>query len=178
MVVSVVALSFAAGCSLFSGMNPAPTGGPGAAPLPTGGGGSATWTVAPTTTVPPQGTVPLASPGAAPTSPATPGTGGLLVRPGIYRAAKGQEVAVGVLLHKDIEGGIWTLVDAAAGAATPGSRVVVVVSNPNPYLSTLKRLEGRRVFLFGTAVTGATARMAGPEIKVVQVVGQTTPGTG
>lgn len=92
--------------------------------------------------------------------------------PGLQRAASGPAVAYGWVMHQDLEGGFWALVDRppAPSPAEQPKVVVVLLSGVVPE-ADIARLEGVYARATGTVTGGVSVRMAGPEMKVDAISG-------
>lgn len=103
-------------------------------------------------------------PSATQSSPSTGAVEGTLTpRPGLTDAGNGSKRAVGILVHRDIEGGFWAIVDATSAEQAKEATVVVVLVAPNHMIA--RGLEGHYVEAVGDLRTGVSIRMAGPELK-------------
>ena len=117
------------------------------------------------TTTPPAATTQTSTPGGAGTSPmgATPTAPPAASKPGTFKATGGQSRVVGTLQQRNIEGGIWVVVDALPSAATAKSKVLCVISDPE--LFDMASLKSAYVEVIGTITPGgASANQAGPEM--------------
>ncbi len=128
----------------------------------------------------PKPATPTLPPATAPSSSATsaaPAPGGAgagtPLKPGTTKLPGGTSSVVGTLQFRDIEGGIWVVVDATPGQATDQTRVLAVIADPE--LFDLTALKGAYVKAVGTIAPGAvTANMAGPQLTANTI----TPVTG
>ncbi len=119
---------------------------------------------------------------AVPSSPIQPvptpggaGGGGLVPRPGLDKRADGTAVARGWVVHSDLEGGFWTLVDAAPDADASG-KVVVVLLPGKVTEAEIAALDGSYASATGRMKTGASIRMSGPEMTV-ETIEKLAPNT-
>jgi hypothetical protein len=115
-------------------------------------------------------------PGAQPgqTGPtATPAPGRVTApAPGLQRPASGPAIAYGWVVHLDLEGGFWALVDRPPAPSVAEQPKVVVVLLPGVVPEPdIARLEGGYARATGTVSAGVSARMAGPEMKVDAISG-------
>lgn len=101
-------------------------------------------------------------------APADGGAAGLRLAPGLYDLEGGKVQALGTLEYRDIEGGLWAIIDTTAAAGAQGV-VAAVIANADAIESELKALEGKSVIATGTRLEGASIRMAGPEIEVEKI---------
>jgi hypothetical protein len=108
----------------------------------------------------------------------TPGAGGMMggaaTRPRIEDLGNGRVVAWGWVTRVNLEGGFW------AATTNPNMRgiqpkVVAVLLPGKVSEAEIARLEGSFVGAEGTLQTGASTRMAGPEV-VVDAVRALLPG--
>ena len=103
-----------------------------------------------------------ASVGASGTS--LPGT-----EPGVARDASGAGTVRGTLLHKDIEGGVYVIVDSRPGAGADTAATLAVISNGDAF--PLASMKGTYVEAQGAIDEGtATTSMAGPPIAITRIV--------
>jgi len=92
--------------------------------------------------------------------------------PGLTRPASGPAIAYGWVMHQDLEGGFWALVDRPRSPSTAGQPTIVVVLLPGVAPEAdIARLEGSYARATGTVADGVSARMAGPEMKVDAISG-------
>jgi hypothetical protein len=86
-------------------------------------------------------------------------------QPGLNDLADGRKEAVGVLDHRDLEGGFWAIVQATEGEPTEEAPVVAVLANAEALGVDLEDLQGSYVRAEGSIVDGPSIRMAGPEME-------------
>lgn len=99
-----------------------------------------------------------------------------LPKPGLERQADGMAEARGWLVHRDLEGGFWALVDVKPGSA--GSSKVIVVMLPGKLSEAgIAKLDGAFVRATGRMADGVSTRMSGPEMKVdaIEVLSSNKP---
>jgi hypothetical protein len=116
---------------------------------------------APSAQKPPSG--PTATP-----SPSGGIAGGTRIANGLYDQPDGTVVAVGTLEWSDLEGGFWAITGAPEAAAGTNGIVAVVANVPKDDPAYVK-LVGMTVRVIGTRISGASARMAGPEITATSI---------
>ena len=88
--------------------------------------------------------------------------------PGSTDLADGSGQAVGTLEWRDLEGGFWAVI-GGTGATGDVGKVVAVLANAAKDDPHYTALAGRSVRAVGKRLTGASIRMAGPEIEVTSI---------
>ncbi len=104
---------------------------------------------------------------APPPAPEGPSTGTRLA-PGLYDLADGTSEAVGTLEWIDLEGGFWAVVGGTEATGDVG-KTVAVIANATKDDPAYVALDGAVVRVVGTKLTGASVRMAGPEIEASSI---------
>ncbi len=94
---------------------------------------------------------------------------GMFAPPGLYDLGAGRTQAFGVLVHRDLEGGFWAVVDAQLGEPNDEAPVIAVLVGAEDLGVDLVALEGGFVLAEGTLSEGPSTRMAGPELVVDSV---------
>ncbi len=95
-------------------------------------------------------------------APGAPQTG-TVAKPGVTSLPDGTSSALGTLQFRNLEGGIWVVVDSLPGPDADKAKVLVVIANPE--LFSLDALKGAYVRANGTIAKGAvTTSMAGPQM--------------
>ena len=88
--------------------------------------------------------------------------------PGVVRASGGMATVRGTLVHKDLEGGIYVIVDSLPGAGADTAKTLAVVSDPDRF--PFGTMVNTYVQAFGTLdETAVSANMAGPQLVVMRV---------
>lgn len=100
----------------------------------------------------------------------TPGDGaaGLRLAPGYYELEDGTAQALGTLEYRDLEGGLWAVIDDTQQEGGEG-KIAAVINNPDEFTEKLEKYKGKQVLVTGTPFDGASIRMAGPEIVVDEI---------
>jgi hypothetical protein len=134
-----------------------------AAPAPEAGGSKAGADTAPTGTATPGPPAPgedpkTPTPDKVVASPLDPGA----PEPGVTKLAGGNVRAVGTLQMRELEGGIWVVVDSVPGPAAKAAKVLVVITDPE--LFDMGSLNGLYVTAEGSLASGASTNMAGPQM--------------
>jgi hypothetical protein len=83
-------------------------------------------------------------------------------KPGVTALPGGTSKAVGTMQLRQLEGGIWVVVDSVPGPGARDAKVLVVISDPE--LFDMGSLNGFYVAAEGTLGTGASTNMAGPQM--------------
>jgi hypothetical protein len=107
------------------------------------------------------------TPPATKSAPLPPGASGKVgaLEPGMTDLGGGRVVASGWLTEVDLEGGMWQVVSQPPSSSLAG--VVVAVILPTKVIADeLDGLRGTFIGAEGTLQTGASTRMAGPEVVV------------
>jgi hypothetical protein len=91
---------------------------------------------------------------------------GMLAPPGLYPLEDGRTEALGVLVHRDLEGGFWALVNSPPDGSGSEPAVIAVLIGADDLGVDLETLEGGFVIAQGTMADGASIFMAGPELVV------------
>jgi hypothetical protein len=87
--------------------------------------------------------------------------------PGFKKVGAGGAEVVGYLGRSDLEGGFWAVYGSAVGSSSAEAPAVLAVLLPGSVDEAgIAALKGRYVWAAGRLATGASIRMAGPEIKV------------
>jgi hypothetical protein len=95
---------------------------------------------------------------------------GTRVAPGLYDLADGTSEAVGTLQWVDLEGGFWAVIGGTEATGDVGT-TVAVIANAGKDDPAYVELDGAVVRVVGAKVTGASVRMAGPEIEAQSISG-------
>lgn len=86
---------------------------------------------------------------------------------GFKKVGAGGAEVVGYLGRSDLEGGFWAVYGSSVESSSGGAPAVLAVLLPGSVDEAgIAALDGRYVWAAGRLVTGASIRMAGPEIKV------------
>jgi hypothetical protein len=101
-------------------------------------------------------------------SPSGP-SGAMPVKPHFQKMSGGQAVASGWLRHVDLEGGFWALIAEPPGVPASSPTIVAVLLPGKVSQAQLAAHDGAYLFVTGKVATGASMRMAGPEIVVAGV---------
>ena len=99
-----------------------------------------------------------------------------VAKPGVTKQADGQSVVFGTLLHSDLEGGIYIIVDSIPGTTADKAKVLVVIADPERF--PLASMQGTYVRAYGLIDTSAvSANMAGPQmiVREIEPVGSARP---
>ena len=89
-------------------------------------------------------------------------------KPGVTLLGDGQSVINGTLLHRNLEGGVFVVVDAMPGPAAEKAKVTAVVVNPER--ADFASMTGDFVQVTGIIDPSAvSANMAGPQMKVTDI---------
>ena len=94
--------------------------------------------------------------------------GGTRLAAGLYDLADGTVQAIGTLEWVDLEGGFWAIVGGTQASGDVGT-TVAVVANAAKDDPAYVALGGQTVQVNGKRMSGASVRMAGPEIKVSSI---------
>jgi hypothetical protein len=107
------------------------------------------------------------TPAPAPLPPGTSAKVGAMPVADITDLGDGRVVANGWVAYEDLEGGFWAVMDIAPGPSSAVQPKIVAVLLPGTVTAEqLKNVEGTFVGAEGVMQTGASIRMAGPEIVV------------
>jgi hypothetical protein len=106
--------------------------------------------------------------------PAAP-AGGRVRGPGLDRQPDGSAVAYGWVERQSLEGGFWSLVDAAPDGRAAGTIVCVLLPGAVTE-SGIAALEGGYVTVTGHVDGGVSVRMTGPELVVGSIATLSEPG--
>lgn len=87
--------------------------------------------------------------------------------PGIYALPDGTTEALGVLTHRDLEGGFWAVVKTPKPEEAQTAEVLAVVVAPEGI--DLASMSGRYVSVVGTRNDGPSIFMAGPVLNATSV---------
>jgi len=121
-----------------------------------------------TTSTVPTPTAPSTAPSGGATSSAKNPGAPTVPKPGVTKQADGQSVVFGTLLHSDLEGGIYVIVDSTPGTAADRAKVLVVIADPE--LFPLASMQRSYVRAFGVVDTSAlSANMAGRQMIVREI---------
>jgi hypothetical protein len=102
-------------------------------------------------------------------APDGPSTGARLA-PGLYDLADGTTQAVGTLQWIDLEGGFWAVIGGTEATGDVGT-TVAVIANAAKDDPAYVALAGATVQVVGDRVSGASVRMAGPEMEASSIEG-------
>lgn len=103
------------------------------------------------------------------TAPPDPGPAtGSRLAPGLYDLADGTAEAVGTLQWRDLEGGFWAVIGGTEATGDVGTTVAVIVNAAKDDPAYVP-LAGSTVRVVGERVSGASVRMAGPEIRATSI---------
>jgi hypothetical protein len=106
------------------------------------------------------------TPAPAPPPPGSTAKTGAL-KAGVTELGDGRVVANGWVAYEDLEGGFWAVMDIAPSTSSVVQPKIVAVLLPGKVtLEELKNVEGTFVGAEGVLQTGASIRMAGPEVVV------------
>lgn len=87
--------------------------------------------------------------------------------PGIYDLPDGTTQAVGILTHRDLEGGFWAVVNTSVPEGAASAQIVAVVVPPQGI--DLQSMSGRFVSVRGKRQEGPSIYQAGPVIDAASV---------
>ncbi|MBU2602718.1 MAG: hypothetical protein KKA32_11230 [Actinobacteria bacterium] len=93
---------------------------------------------------------------------------GTRLAPGLYDLADGTSEAYGTLEWRDLEGGFWAVIGGTEATGDVGT-TVAVIANAAKDDPTYVALAGRTVRVVGNRLSGASVRMAGPEIEASSI---------
>jgi hypothetical protein len=120
-------------------------------------------------TIGPGTTTTLPAPAPAPGQPGGPPTGGMPTVPRLEQNANGSWSAYGWLKRIDLEGGFWAVIAEPPGVQTSSPTIIAVLLPGTVSDSDLAKLDGHSVIAVGSKSSGASVRMAGPEIVVDRI---------
>lgn len=95
--------------------------------------------------------------------------GGTKLAPGLYDLEDGSVVAVGIVEHRDLEGGFWAVIGGTEAEGDAG-KVVAVIANGDEFAPVFQANKGLSFEVYGARAGDASIRMAGPEIAARRVV--------
>lgn len=87
--------------------------------------------------------------------------------PGIYDLPDGTTQAIGVLTHRDLEGGFWAVVKTTLPEEAATAEIVAVIVPPQGL--DLQPMEGQFVSVIGKRNEGPSIYMAGPVLNAETV---------
>lgn len=100
---------------------------------------------------------------------------GSRLAPGLYDLADGTAEAYGTLEWIDLEGGFWAVIGGTEATGDVGT-TVAVIANAGKEDPTYVALARTSVRVVGSRLSGASVRMAGPEIEASSIEGFSDTG--